>query len=192
MEQSTDRRVRRTRAQLRRALTTLLAEKDLSGISVKELTDLADVNRGTFYCHYKDIFDMLEQVENELFAEFSAVMDAYSTADLRDGLRPILADVFRFVRKNADLCTALLTSRVDSAFFQRLNGVIFEKCMREWGDLYSLRDTADGRYYLDFLVAGAVGMVRTWVAGGLKESPEDMAALAEGIIRFGVQSLRGV
>ena len=122
MEQSTDRRVRRTRAQLRRALTTLLAEKDLGGISVKELTDLADVNRGTFYCHYKDIFDMLEQVENELFAEFSAVMDAYSTADLRDGLRPILADVFRFVRKNADLCTALLTSRVDSAFFQRLNG----------------------------------------------------------------------
>ena len=192
MEQSTDRRVRRTRAQLRRALTTLLAEKDLSGISVQELTDLADVNRGTFYCHYKELFDLLEQGEYELFAEFSAVMDAYSTADLRDGLRPILADVFRFVRKNADLCTALLTSRVDSAFFQRLNGVIYEKCMREWGDLYSLRDTADGRYYLDFLVAGAVGMVRTWVAGGLKESPEDMAALAEGIIRFGVQSLRGV
>lgn len=188
MGESTDRRVRKTRAQLRRALTALLAERDVNEITIRALTDLADVNRGTFYCHYKDIYDMLEQVENDLFAEFSAVMNAYSAADLRGGLRPILVDVFRFVHKNADLCTALLTSRVDSAFFQRLNGVIREKCLREWGEIYGLWNTVQGQYYVDFLVAGCVGMVRVWVSGGLRERPEDMAALAEEIIGNGIQT----
>ena len=65
--QDRDRRVRRTKAQLRQALTELLREKDLRSITVRELTERADVNRGTFYAHYKDIYDMLEQCEAQLF-----------------------------------------------------------------------------------------------------------------------------
>ena len=56
-----DRRVRRTKKLLTQALTELLQEKQVNEITVKELTDLADMNRGTFYLYYKDIFDMLEK-----------------------------------------------------------------------------------------------------------------------------------
>ena len=58
-----DRRVRRTRKRLQEALAALMREKELKDITVRELTDLADVNRGTFYSHYKDLYDMREQVE---------------------------------------------------------------------------------------------------------------------------------
>ena len=54
-----DRRVRRTRKILTQALTELLQQKQVNEITVKELTDLADMNRGTFYLYYKDIFDSL-------------------------------------------------------------------------------------------------------------------------------------
>ena len=73
-----DRRVRRTRAQLRTAFTSLMAEKPINQITVRELADRADVNRGTFYTHYRDIYDMLEQVEQELLDELTAVLDRYS------------------------------------------------------------------------------------------------------------------
>ena len=53
-----DRRIRRTRTLLRQGLIQLMATKDIKDISVKELSDLADINRGTFYLHYNDIFDM--------------------------------------------------------------------------------------------------------------------------------------
>ena len=55
----TDRRIRRTRALLRQGLIQLMETKDIKDISVKELSDLADINRGTFYLHYNDIYDML-------------------------------------------------------------------------------------------------------------------------------------
>ena len=44
-----DRRVRKTKKQLRSALTSLLLEKDISRVTVRDVADLADVNRGTFY-----------------------------------------------------------------------------------------------------------------------------------------------
>lgn len=60
-QNKTDRRVRKTKAQLLQSLMTLMQEKDIKDISVKELSDLADINRGTFYLHYRDVYDMLDR-----------------------------------------------------------------------------------------------------------------------------------
>ena len=56
-----DRRVRKTRESLITALITLLEKKNINEISVRELSELADINRGTFYLHYKDPYDMLKK-----------------------------------------------------------------------------------------------------------------------------------
>lgn len=190
MEQSReDRRVRKTKARLRQALTGLMAQKEIKDITVKELTEGADVNRGTFYSHYRDIYDMIAQVEDTLFEELGEVLDAYTTSDLRAGLRPILEDVFTFVRDNADFCRALLSSRTDSALFQRLYAVVYSKCLEEWGELYGLREDPLRDYYMNFLVSGVVGLIQVWVSEGLCHTPGEMAALAEELIRSGVSRL---
>ena len=109
---TTDRRVRRTKARLRQALAQLLLEKDLSSITVRELTDLADVNRGTFYTHYRDLYDMLEQMEQEMFQELEDMLDSYASDILQQDITPILRDVFRFVGRNKDLCQVFLARQV--------------------------------------------------------------------------------
>ena len=190
MEQTReDRRVRKTKARLRQALTALMRQKDIKDITVKEITERADVNRGTFYCHYRDIYDMIAQTENALFEELEEVLDAYTTSDLRAGLIPILEDIFRFVQANADFCGALLSGQRDSALFQRLYQVVYSKCLEEWGELYGLGRDPLRDYYMNFLVSGVVGLVQVWVSQGLRKSPEEMAALAEALIRWGISSL---
>ena len=57
-----DRRVRRTKKLLQQGLTELMERKPVKDITVRELADLTDLNRGTFYMHYRDVFDMLDQV----------------------------------------------------------------------------------------------------------------------------------
>ena len=76
--EKTDRRVRKTRKLLIEGLTQLLKEKSINEISVRELSDLVDINRGTFYLHYKDIFDMLTQIENDLFKELDTLFSSHS------------------------------------------------------------------------------------------------------------------
>lgn len=60
-QENPDRRVRKTRKLLKECLIRLLKEKRVQDITVRELTDMADLNRGTFYLHYKDVFDLLEK-----------------------------------------------------------------------------------------------------------------------------------
>ena len=96
IQDTQDRRVRRTRMRLQQAMLELLKEKDARSITVRELTQRADVNRGTFYAHYKDVFDLLDQMEQDLFQRLTQLLSSYSTQDLQRGLTPLLTDVFRF------------------------------------------------------------------------------------------------
>lgn len=78
MEAKTDRRIKRTRYLLVHALTSLMLKKSIKDITVKELCESVDINRGTFYLHYKDIYDMLEQTEQELLEQFEAGLQKLS------------------------------------------------------------------------------------------------------------------
>ena len=65
-----ERRVRRTRAMILAGFIQLMQQKPVKDISVRELADLVDINRSTFYLHYTDIYDLLEQTENGLMDQF--------------------------------------------------------------------------------------------------------------------------
>ena len=89
-EQSVDRRVRKTKRQLRKALMDLMAEKPVKSISVRELADRADINRGTFYIHYKDVGDLLQRLEDEMAERLILVCKKYAHADTSTSGYPYL------------------------------------------------------------------------------------------------------
>ena len=74
-----ERRVRRTRAMILAGFIQLMQQKPVKDISVRELADLVDINRSTFYLHYTDIYDLLEQTENNLMDQFLAIIDKNHT-----------------------------------------------------------------------------------------------------------------
>lgn len=56
-----DYRTRVTKMLIRKAFTDMLKEKPIQSITIKELCETAGINRGTFYSHYSDIYDLLEK-----------------------------------------------------------------------------------------------------------------------------------
>src|SRR5699024_9614754 len=70
MTQKIDRRISRTKKRLRESLTTLMQEKPVQSITVREIAELADINRSTFYLHYQDVYDMVTQIQDDMFQEF--------------------------------------------------------------------------------------------------------------------------
>ena len=107
-EDKTDRRVRRTKRQLREALTTLLLKKKFSEITVRELSELADVNRGTFYTHYRDTEDLLEQLESGFLNELRRIDASIQRQDWERGAYSYLEELLRLCRDNADIYLALV------------------------------------------------------------------------------------
>ena len=60
-----DRRTEKTRRALKAVLIRLLQTRSLQKVSISELTELADISRGTFYLHYRDILDLYQTIQNE-------------------------------------------------------------------------------------------------------------------------------
>ena len=58
-----DKRIRRTKKLLRQALTRLMQQKDFPSITVTDVVREADINRGTFYAHYRDVYDLRDKIE---------------------------------------------------------------------------------------------------------------------------------
>ena len=75
MAEKVDRRVRKTKAQLRQGLARLMQKKSIKEITVKELVDEVDINRSTFYLHYTDIYQMLEKIEEEAMLEIREALE---------------------------------------------------------------------------------------------------------------------
>ena len=98
-----DRRVRKTRAILKQSLITLMKEKSIKHITVKELCEQSDINRGTFYLHYSDVFDLFEQVETEFFNNLKEVLDKnrHDSTNLKD---THLEPIFRFIYRESGSC----------------------------------------------------------------------------------------
>ena len=63
-----DLRVERTRKNIHNAFIQLRSKKPLEKITVKELSELAYINKATFYSHYHDIYDLSDKLEDELIA----------------------------------------------------------------------------------------------------------------------------
>ncbi len=179
-----DRRVRKTRQQLRAGLTQLMRQKPIKDITVRELAQLVDINRCTFYLHYRDIYDMVEQVEQEVFNEFEALVAAHTPQEIQNKPLPMLLDLFTFFSDNADLCAALLGGNGDMSFVNKLIGLIRDRVLEYW--LHEKRmDTEQFDYYFSFMASGCIGIIREWFQRDMKEAPSEMAAMAEQMILYG-------
>ena len=111
MKEKTDRRIRKTKAQLRAGLAKLMQEKSIKEITVKELVEEVDINRSTFYLHYTDIFNMLSTIEEELLEEICQTIQNHPVSPFNESSFPFIEDIFHILAENKDICNALLGAK---------------------------------------------------------------------------------
>ena len=189
-EATVHRRVRKTKKILRERLTQLLKEKKIQDITVRELTEMADLNRGTFYLHYKDVFDLLEQTEEELLTAFRQLLNRLNSKNTDNELVPVFEEIFSMVKENGDLVEILLGENGDLNFLNRLKALIREKCLEDWMEMFRKRNSSSFEACSAFIVAGSVGLVQHWLQSGMKQSPRELAVLAERLFLHGIESIK--
>ena len=177
-----NRSVRNTKKKLRDGLMRLLSEKPINEISVKELTELADVNRGTFYFHYSDVYDMLRKIEDEFFNQFDQLLEGNLPAAGGNPAYSYLLTIFSFLGENQDFCRVLLGQHGDIQFVNRVKHLVDGRCSGFWRQVVPEADAKRFGMYNAFIINGCVGLIQNWLDGGLRESPEEISQLAAAII----------
>lgn len=184
-----NRSVRNTKRRLREGLLRLLEEKPINEISVKELTELVDVNRGTFYFHYQDIYDLLRDMETEFFDQFDRTLSENTPALDKDGFpvldaegAPYLHAIFSFVDENRSFCRIMLSPHGDMKFVELVKERIDRQCRFFWQLLAPGADEAQSGIYNAFLINGLIGLIREWVNDRRNLSVESISELTATLI----------
>ncbi len=182
-----DRRSLRSQRALRQALASELADgEDISRISVASLTERAGLTRRTFYTHYRDIPDFINQVEDGLLAEIREHVSAIAAANLPELYRnidelepaPGSVELLCYLAANRELIGSLLGPGGDPAFVRKLIDMARDAVSaRAQTGILGLALGAFLDYYVTSVISAEVGLIQRWFDRDLAESPETMARI---------------
>ena len=178
MAEKMDRRVRKTKAQLREGLARLMQQKSIKEISVKELVDEVDINRSTFYLHYTDIYQMLQKIEEDAMQNITKYP---IDPDNPDSVLQFIVQFFSIMDNDRDLCLALLGPHGDMAFVEQIENLLAKTFLSHLPEKFPENDPYI-KYPYAFILNGCVGLIRTWLSSPETESPDQVALLIYHLI----------
>ncbi len=168
----TDLRVRYTRKVIQEAFWTLLKEKPLAKITVKEVCELAQINRGTFYKHYLDCYDLLDKMQEETIAGLEERLASIET----QGARSMLVSFMESMRGEKETLRLLSGQNRSNAFIHRAVGCCFRYMESRMAGLPGMSpdDPLRGMNYT-FLIGGCASVIEYWLHTEMREPPEMVA-----------------
>ncbi|MDR2610864.1 MAG: TetR/AcrR family transcriptional regulator [Clostridiales Family XIII bacterium] len=183
-EEKLDQRVRLTRRLLKNALLTLMREQHISKISIRSLCEVAGINRGTFYSHYSDQYDLLRQLEQEVIDNLKRYLGNQSYQDNDPVSAQILTSILEYVRENAELFKALLSENCDVAFQQDIMELTHIISFSPQPEV----DAKTLEYITLYGISGCITMLQKWLQDGMVKSPVEMTTLIMQVLYRGVIS----
>lgn len=169
-----DRRVKRTKKLLRDSLFSLLQEKSINEITVTELTEVADINRATFYFYYTDIFDMLDQIQNEAYEMFEDVLQGTEeSVNSPESFAKFIENILTFCKNNPAIARFVITREYNNNKVLKRIKKLLSKNVPVAKEVYSQEDPR--RFILNFALNSLTGTVVDWMDDGMVIPPSTMS-----------------
>lgn len=180
-----DRRVKYTKMVLTESLLKLLHDKPLNKITVKALCETADVNRGTFYSHYADQYELFDEIKTNFINNINDIIDLQEeTVDIYD----MLNKLFEYVAQFEDTYVILLNKSSDeTAFFSELLTALHKKDIERLKLSYGFSNEK-AKVLSSFLIGGTTMAIKNWLEDGMKIPPSEMARYCEKLFKSCIEN----
>lgn len=198
----TDRRVTRTKRMIRDAFTQLLEEKGFEEITVKDITEKADINRGTFYLHYESKYDLLEKSETEILEEMTGILKKINPnliihSQSQNEPIPFLVKLFEMIKINSDFMTVILGPKGNSFFQVKFKNFLKDNFLINFLPQVIKHSKNDSflvplEYLMAYISSAHLGVIQQWLEDGMQQSPEEMALILSNITFHGPAHIVGI
>ncbi len=167
-----------TKKALATSLKKLLSKKELSKITISNITNDCGVNRQTFYYHFKDVYDLLEWIY------LNEVIQSMDGKDTYDTWQQGFLSIFEYILDNKEFVKNTYNS-ISREFFLKfiynqtkglLMNIIEEKSKK-----LNVKEE-DKEFIANFYKYGFVGIVQDWIESGMKENPNNIIDKLNSII----------
>ncbi|MFF2496939.1 TetR/AcrR family transcriptional regulator [Peribacillus sp. NPDC058075] len=172
-----DRRIRKSKMALKESLISLMQNKDFRDITITDIVELADLNRGTFYKHYQYKEELLEEVMEDVIADLIiSYREPYKNVELFTikELTASVIKIFEHVANFANIYTLLLKSNAWPTLLERICNELKKLPLEDLED-YLPNPKINIELASSYQAYAILGMIIEWVNTGFKYSADYMA-----------------
>jgi len=174
---SVDRRIRKSKVALKNALLTLMQTKDFKHISITDIVQLADLNRGTFYKHYPDKEELLEDIIDEimknLIVSYRAPYESLTVFEVSK-LTASAIKIFEHVATNANFYTLLGKSNILTGLQVRVCNELSQLILHDISTK-TMHPKTNIKILANYQAYAIWGMITVWIDSEFLYSPDYMA-----------------
>lgn len=186
-----DRRIVKTRDDIRNAFISLLKEKSFDEITVKDIAEKANINRATFYKHYEDKYDLISYLEEEIIERIKQIIEASSPMNLTLAIQEqpayqTIVNIYHYINEERDLIEVLISPNGNQTFLTHMEFLLEQMLMNLFKNQIT---TKQSKLKLElivvYLASAHLGVIKHWLIKKLPYTPEDMAMMLIKILRDG-------
>lgn len=186
-----DRRISRTQFAIHEALFSLLEQRSIDKITVQDITQLANINRSTFYLHYSDIYNLIEKVENDILEKMNEIgrqtrnqIDKKMDASI---LSQGMTHVYTHIQNNARQFKLLLGSNGSPSLQTKIiKQMKLNIHMLVSEMIPNQQEHSQNEYLLAFLASANLGLITHWISSDMRKTPSELAQMMSTLIIGGV------
>jgi len=186
-----DKRSVRTRKLIKLALLKLVRTKDIEEISITELTALAGINRNSFYTHYDNIYNILDDINCDIVSTIDNIVSKYTYHSFREDPYPLLHNFSEVITGNKYFTEYLLFSGSSGELIKKLKEMLCER-------FYKIYVTERGndhphvKYMLSFLVGGVFDVYQMWFTNDKDVPLDEITHKTADLLKRGIVVMREI
>ena len=185
---TSDKRVVKTRRAIRSAFESLLAEKDVAQISVKDIADRALISRKTFYMHYTSVRDVLSEIESDLTDTLRSKLNDVELSPERFDPTPAFRKIGEVLDSDESLYSRLIRSSAGDSLADAVKTAVKDKLSDTVGD--KLRASkAQVDCVVEFISSGMVSAWRQWFTGDRSQPLDEVSETISEVAASGMNQL---
>ena len=184
-----DRRVIRTKKAIRNAFAQLLSVKELDDITVKDIAELADINRKTFYSYYSGVHMILEETENEIVEDFEAAIRDLPPDRLVREPYLLFSRLSAIINADIDFYEPLMKVNRSSSLIAKVSEMLKQK-VRESYAAFSRVGEETFNIMVDFTFSGLFSVYQSWFNSERRQSLGEISHTLSTLCFEGINGLK--
>lgn len=187
-DKKVDRRVKKTKKSIRNAFAELLTIKDINEITIKDIADVADINRKTFYNYYSGVYEVVGEIENEIVAALSAVIGEIDIQRDMGNTYPIFEKLTAIINNDLEFYSHLMKIENNTSLLPKITAALKEKMRMSFSQQWPIDDDVLD-IMTEFIFSGMLSVYRSWFNSSRERSIEDVSKIVGTLTSSGVNGI---
>ena len=176
---------------IKNAFSELLQKKDVEKITVTEIVNLAGLNRGTFYAHYNNTVEVLEEIEKDVSDQILYFFSSYKDS-IMENPTPFLRNIAKFLQKDFEFYRRLICAQAGEHFIDQIKAFFIKIVIENNSKISHIKDTDAFAVRVRFYTNGFAGMYEDVFKGRLDVSLSQLSEIIGQLINVGFDDFKDI